>query len=102
MKNSGGQIKKKKYNRSIKQTPTKPTSHPWTPSKTQITVKQVCQYLELNDYPIPMNEFLRKKFEDYKAFDDYARPLFRQTNPCAHPLTLATLLKAKWFEVLNP
>ena len=55
----------------------------------------VCRFLGMVDYPIPMNQF-----EDKEAFDKYAVPLFKSVNPDAHPLTLMTLVKAKWFEVM--
>jgi len=75
--------------------------HPWVPYKNQVTVEQVCQFLEMVDYPIAMNESLKEKFKDKDVFDEYARPLFTKVNPNAHPLTLMTLIKAKWFEVMN-
>ena len=58
-------------------------------------------YLELKDYPIVVNEGLKEKFKDKKVFDDYALPLLKTANPNAHPLTLSTLIRAKWFEVMN-
>jgi len=99
MKNSAG-VMVKKYNVHKESTRWVPP-HPWVPYKTQVTVEQVCQYLEMVDYPIVMNEDLRKRFQDKQAFDDFATPLFRKVNPDAHPLTLKTLVKAKWFEVMN-
>ena len=66
-----------------------------------MTVEQCCQYLELTDYPIVVNEELKEKFKDKKVFDDYALPLLKSANPTAHPLTLSTLMRAKWFEVMN-
>ena len=66
-----------------------------------MTVEQCCQYLELTDYPIVVNEDLKEKFKDKKVFDDYALPLLKSANPTAHPLTLSTLMRAKWFEVMN-
>jgi hypothetical protein len=52
------------------------------------------------DYPIPMNKDLRKKFEDEEAFKQYAVPLYHSVNPEVHLLTLLTLIKAKWFEIM--
>jgi len=99
MKNSAGQMVKKHLpqKESTRWVP----PHPWVPYRTQVTVEQVCQFLEMTDYPIVANEYLRKKFEDKQAFEDYARPLFEKVNPDAHPLTLMTLIKAKWFELMN-
>jgi len=99
MKNSAGQMVKK-YSTQKESTRWVPP-HPWVPYRTQVTVEQVCQFLEMNDYPIVANECLKKKFEDKQTFENYARPLFEKVNPDAHPLTLMTLIKAKWFELMN-
>jgi len=99
IKNAAGQ-KIKKYSTQKESNRWVPP-HPWVPYKNQVTVEQVCQFLEMVDYPIAMNEVLKEKFKDKQAFDDYARPLFQKVNPNAHPLTLMTLIKAKWFEVMN-
>lgn len=99
MRNSAG-VMVKKYNVHKESTRWVPP-HPWVPYKTQVTVEQVCQYLEMVDYPIVMNEDLKKRFQDKQVFEDFATPLFRKVNPDAHPLTLKTLVKAKWFEVMN-
>eukprot|EP00092_Neocalanus_flemingeri_P027088 GFUD01029374.1.p1 GENE.GFUD01029374.1~~GFUD01029374.1.p1 ORF type:complete len:378 (-),score=111.66 GFUD01029374.1:57-1190(-) len=99
IKNAAGQ-KVKKYTIQKESTRWVPP-HPWVPYKNQVTVEQVCQFLEMVDYPIAVNEVLKKKFEDKPTFDDYAFPLFQKVNPNAHPLTLRTLVKAKWFEVMN-
>jgi len=100
MKNSAGQVVKK-YAVPPKESTRWVPPHPWVPYRTQVTVEQVCQFLEMSDYPIVANEVLRKKWEDYQIFDDYARPQFEKVNPDAHPLTLNTLIKAKWFEIMN-
>ena len=71
------------------------------PHPNQVTVKQCCQYLELRDYPIQVNQTLKERFQDKRKFDDYATPLLKVANPRAHPLILSTLLRAKWFEVMN-
>ena len=96
---SGQQIKK------IKMTPKDTTRwvppHPWVPYPNQVTVEQCCLYLELKDYPILVNTELQEKFKNKAVFDEYALPLLKTANPSAHPLTLSTLLRAKWFEVMN-
>ena len=76
-------------------------SHPWVPHPNQVTLKQCCQYLGLRDYPILVSENQKERFKDQRQFDDYATPLLKIANPAAHPLVLATLLRAKWFEVMN-
>jgi len=96
---SGQQVKKIKL--STKDTTRWVPPHPWVPYPHQVTVEQCCQYLELTDYPIVVNEDLKEKFKDKKVFDDYALPLLKSANPTAHPLTLSTLMRAKWFEVMN-
>jgi len=99
MKNSAGQMVKK---HSVQKESTRwVPPHPWVPYRNQVTVEQVCQFLEMHDYPIAVNENLKNKFEDKQVFEDYARPMFEKVNPDAHPLTLMTLIKAKWFEVMN-
>ena len=96
---SGQQIKK------VKMTPKETTRwvppHPWVPYPNQVTVEQCCLFLELKDYPIVVNKELQEKFQNKAVFDEYALPLLKMANPSAHPLTLSTLLKAKWFEVMN-
>lgn len=96
---SGQQIKK------IKMTPKDTTRwvppHPWVPYPNQVTVEQCCLFLELKDYPIVVTKELQEKFQDKAVFDAYALPLLKMANPSAHPLTLSTLLRAKWFEVMN-
>lgn len=96
---SGQQIKK------IKMTPKETTRwvppHPWVPYPNQVTVEQCCLFLELQDYPIVVTKELQEKFQNKDVFDEFALPLLKIANPSAHPLTLSTLLKAKWFEVMN-
>ena len=48
-----------------------------------------------------VNEDLKERFKDKRVFDEFALPLLKISNPTAHPLTLSTLLRAKWFEVMN-
>ena len=48
-----------------------------------------------------VNEELKEQWKNKQVFDSYALPLLQLANPSAHPLTLATLLRAKWFEVMN-
>lgn len=76
-------------------------SRPWNPYPTQVTVEQVCTFLEMKDYPIPVTKELKESFKDVKVFEEFAIPLFRRVNPKAHPLVLQTLLRSKWFEVMN-
>ena len=64
-------------------------------------MEQCCQFLELKDYPIVVNEELKEQWKNKQVFDSYALPLLKLANPSAHPLTLSTLLRAKWFEVMN-
>ena len=75
--------------------------HPWVPHPNQVTVDQCCQYLELRDYPIQVNQSLQERFKDKRKFDVFATPLLKIANPRAHPLILSTLLRAKWYEVMN-
>ena len=75
--------------------------HPWLPHPHQVTVEQCCQYLQLRDYPILVNPTLEERFQDQRKFAEYATPLLKVANPRANPLILSTLLRAKWFEVMN-
>ena len=75
--------------------------HPWVPHPHQITVEQCCQYLQLRDYPLHVNQTLQERFKNKRKFDEYATPLLKIANPRVHPLILSTLLRAKWFEVMN-
>lgn len=98
MTNSQG-VKVKKF--SAKMTTKFIPGRPWIPYQTQVTVDQVCKFLEMNDYPIPVTDTLKESWKNKEAFNDYATPLFRRVNPKAHPLVLDTLVRAKWFEVMN-
>ena len=69
--------------------------------KQTVTVEQCCQYLGLRDYPILVNQTLKERFKDKRKFDVFATPLLKIANPRAHPLILSTLLRAKWYEVMN-
>jgi len=73
----------------------------WIPYRTQVTVKQVCQYLELRDFPLASSPTLRTTCRDRAFFDALARPLARAANPNTHPLVMDTFLRAKWFELMN-
>ena len=66
-----------------------------------MTVEQVCKFLELRDYPIPASKTIQERFMEFETFENYAKPFFRRMNPKAHPLVLSTLIKAKWFEIMN-
>ena len=74
---------------------------PWIPFKTQVSVQQVCQYLEMKDVLIKSTPALRITCRDWKFFNELARPLARKANPDAHPYVMATFLRAKWFELMN-
>ena len=75
--------------------------HPWIPYPTQVTVQQCCLHLQLRDYPILVNERLKERFKDKTEFDKFATPRLRIANPGTNPLVLKTLVRAKWFEVMN-
>ena len=76
-------------------------SVPWEPHPLQVTVEQCLKYLNLRDYPVQVNQTQKERFKDRQKFADYATPLLKIANPRAHPLILSTLLRAKWFEVMN-
>ena len=94
---TGQQVKRFKVEGKQRWTP----PQPWIPFPTQVTVQQCCTFFQLRDYPIIVNQNLKERFKDKKQFDKFAIPLLGNANPTAHPLILATLLRAKWFEVMN-
>jgi len=96
---SGQRVKKYTFQKNEQQkfTPSKP----WIPYRSQVSVAQVCKYLEMKDVVILSTPALRHKCKDRTFFDSIARPLLRRANPDSHPLVLDTLVRAKWFEVMN-
>merc|ERR1719494_654191 len=100
VKNNGVSKKKKfssKKEKRVKFVPNKP----WIPFETQVSVQQVCRYLEMKDVLIKSTPALRITCRDRKFFNELARPLARKANPDAHPYVMATFLRAKWFELMN-
>jgi len=70
-------------------------------SKHYITVSMACKYLGLKDYPVPVNEFNKQIFENLSNFENYFLPLVASVNLGANPLSIQTLVKAKWTEFLK-
>ena len=70
-------------------------------AKHLITVSMACKFLGLKDYPVPVNEFNKQFFENREYFEAYFLPLVASVNQGAHPLSIKTLVKAKWLEVLK-
>jgi len=68
-------------------------------SKHLITVSMACKYLGLKDYPVPVNDFNKKFFENENNFEAYFLPLVASVNQGANPLSIQTLVKAKYLEV---
>ena len=67
----------------------------------QMTVNMACEGLELNDYPVPISQSNKDFFKIWSNFESYFLPLACSVNVGAHPLEIKTLVKAKWFEVLQ-
>merc|ERR1719184_634589 len=67
--------------------------------KHQISVSMACRALGLIDYPVPITEYNKKFFEDQKVFEAYFLPLAASVNMGANPLSIKTLVRAKWAEV---
>merc|ERR1712156_673200 len=88
MKNSAGQVVKK-YAVPPKESTRWVPPHPWVPYTTQVNVEQCCQFLELKDYPIVVNEELKEQWKNKQVFDSYALPLLQLATPSAPPLTLS-------------
>ena len=65
------------------------------------SVANCCLYLGLNDYPIIVTEQLKEMFKDKNLFFDYAAKLLSSANSGANHLFLATLIGAKWQEVMK-
>ena len=53
------------------------------------------------DCHIEVTKALQNTFEDLNYFENSVKKSYKLTNPDAHPLVLSTLIKAKWFEVMN-
>jgi len=79
----------------------KELNNPNKPGKNQVSVAQACKFLGLKDYPVPINENNKQFFSIRSNFDDYYLPLVASVNRGANPLSIKTLVKAKWFEVLQ-
>jgi len=91
---------KKVLKKVLKSKPmTKKTSHGSNVGKHQITVSMACRFLGLKDYPVPINEFNKQFFEVQSVFEAYFLPLAASVNMGANPLSIKTLVKAKWAEV---
>ena len=48
-------------------------------------MEQCCQFLELKDYPIVVNEELKEQWKNKQVFDSYALPLLKLANPALTP-----------------
>jgi len=84
----------------LKSKPTrKKTINPSYVGKHQISVSMACRSLGLIDYPVPINEFNKQLFEDQSVFEAYFLPLAASVNRGKNPLSIKTLVKAKWAEV---
>jgi len=77
----------------------KKTINPSSVGKHQISVSMACRSLGLIDYPVPINEFNKQLFEDQSVFEAYFLPLAASVNMGKNPLSIKTLVKAKWAEV---
>ena len=69
-------------------------------NRFKISVSQVCRFLKMNDYPVPLTEQNRNFFQEYPNFENFYLPLIASVNPTCDPLKLKTLSKAKWREIL--
>jgi len=70
-------------------------------AKHLITVSMACKYLGLKDYPVPVNNFNKQFFENQNNFEAFFLPLVASVNQGANPLSIQTLVKAKYLEVLK-
>ena len=66
----------------------------------KVSVSEVCHFLNMSDYPIPVTDEMRESFKDYSRFEEFCVPLLATVNPFSGPLTIKTLCRAKWREVL--
>ena len=74
--------------------------HTSSASKNQISVNHTCKFLGLNDYPVIETQN-KERWSDEDSFIRYVLPLLASVNPGSSMLKLATLVKAKWFEVME-
>ena len=69
--------------------------------KFKISVSQVCRFLKMKDYPVPVTDQSRDFFQEYNNFENYYLPLLASVNPTCDPLKIKTLSKAKWREIIS-
>ena len=69
-------------------------------NRFKISVSQVCRFLKMNDYPVPLTEQNRNFFKEYQNFENFYLPLIASVNPTCDPLKLKTLSMAKWREIV--
>ena len=69
-------------------------------NKFKISVSQVCRFLKMKDYPVPVTQDRKIFFQQYENFETYYMPLLVSVNPGCDPLKLQTLARAKWREVI--
>lgn len=69
-------------------------------SKFQISVSQVCRFLNMTDYPLVLTPERKSFFHNYSVFENYYMPLVASINQGKDPLMIKTFTKAKWCEVI--
>ena len=66
-----------------------------------ITVREVCQYFKLNEFPVAVTERSRQGWAELGKFEKFYLPLVATVNPASDPLVLKTLVQAKWMEIIQ-
>ena len=77
-----------------------PRFQPFT-GKFSITVSDVCQHLDLNEFPVSVTERSKKMWAEWENFETFYLPLVATVNPGKDPYLLITLARAKWNEIIN-
>ena len=69
--------------------------------KFSITVREVCRYFALNEFPLALTERSPEIWAQLEKFEKFYLPLVATVNPASDPLVLRTLVQAKWKEIME-
>lgn len=69
--------------------------------KFKVTVAQICRFFNMVDYPLPITDKMKERFQDISSFETFYIPLLASVNPVSDPLKIKTFCRAKWREMLT-
>ena len=70
-------------------------------NKFKVSVNQVCRFFNMVDYPLPITDKMRERFQDFSSFERFYSPLLVSVNPVSDPLKIKTLCRAKFREAIT-